>query len=81
MTVKAANPWEAPKPLGESECFAVRGPKVQPGTYCYLAKPGERIGLLARVVFPSGTLSVRKVYRSVHIEDFQPPVHPTPLPN
>ncbi|MEO8329514.1 MAG: hypothetical protein ABI586_05885, partial [Candidatus Nanopelagicales bacterium] len=59
MTVKAAKPWQAPKPLGKSECFAVRGPKVQPGTYCYLAKPGERIGLLARVVFPSGTLSVR----------------------
>ena len=81
LTVKATKPWKAPDPLGKAECFKVHGPKVEAGTYCYLARPGPHIGLLARVVFPSGTLSIRKVYRSVRIQDFRPPVHPTPLPN
>lgn len=81
LTVHASDPWQAPAPLGKAECFRVRGPRVDTGSYCYLAKPGPRIGLLARVEFPSGNLSIRNVHRSVRIEDFRPPVRPTPLPN
>ena len=81
LTVHRADNWRAPAPLGVAECFRVRGPRVDRGSYCYLAKPGPRIGLLARVEFPSGNLSIRKVYRSVRIDDFRPPVRPTPLPN
>jgi len=80
LTIKNAKPWQAPKPYGRAECFEVRGPNVDRGTYCYLAKPGPLIGLLARVKFPSGTLSLRTVNRSVRPEAFQPPVRPTPLP-
>ncbi len=81
LHVKAANSWQAPESLGKAECFRASGPKIDAGTYCYLAKPGPRIGLLAHAEFPSGALSIRKVYRSVHIDDFRPPVRPTPLPN
>jgi hypothetical protein len=81
LRVKAADSWKAPGSLGKAECFRASGPKIDAGTYCYLAKPGPRIGLLAHVEFPSGALSIRKVYRSVHIDDFRPPVRPTPLPN
>jgi len=81
LTVRPTDSWHAPAPLGRAECFQARGPKIDPGTYCYLAEPGPRIGLLAHVEFPSGELSIRKVYRSVHIDNFHPPVRPTPLPN
>jgi hypothetical protein len=81
LTVRPAGSWKAPAPLGKAECFRARGPKIDPGTYCYLAEPGPRIGLLAHVEFPSGELSIRKVYRSVHIDNFRPPVRPTPLPD
>jgi hypothetical protein len=80
LTIKRAPPWRAPAPYGPAECFRVRGLQVDRGTYCYLAKPGPLIGLLARVEFPSGTLSLRTVNRSVRAQTFQPPVRPTPIP-
>ena len=80
LTVTNAKPWKAPKPYGMAECFDVRGPQVDRGTYCYLSDPGPRIGLLAHVKFPSGSLNLLTVDRSVRPETFKPPVRPTPLP-
>lgn len=80
LTIKPAKPWTAPKPYGMAECFEVRGEGVSRGTYCYLAKPGPLIGLLARAQFPSGTLSLRSVNRVIRTGAFKPPVRPTPLP-
>jgi hypothetical protein len=81
LTVTRAKTWQAPKPYGPAECFDVRGPDVDRGTYCYLSSPSRYIGLLARVKFPSGALELRSVNRSIRPETFQPPVRPTPLPN
>ena len=81
LEIRRTDPWRAPRPYGKAECFRVRGPQVDRGTYCYLAKPGPLIGLLAHVEFPSGTLSLRTVNKSVRPEAFQPPVRPTPLPS
>ena len=80
LTVKRAGTWRAPRRLGPSECFAVKSKDLDNGTYCYLSKPAPTIGLLARVVFPSGKLELRDV-KNVRREGlFQPPVRPTPLP-
>ena len=81
LKVKEAKSWKAPKPLGQAECFVVRGKDVESGTYCFLADPGPFIGLLARVTFPSGNLSIREVNRVVRKGTFSAPVRPTPLPN
>lgn len=81
LKVKEAKPWKAPKPLGQAECFVVRGKGVETGTYCFLADPGPFIGLLARVAFPSGNLSIREVNRVVRKGTFSAPARPTPLPN
>lgn len=81
LKVKETKSWKAPKPLGKAECFEVRGKGVESGTYCFLAKPGPFIGLLARVAFPSGNLSIREVNRVVRKGSFTAPVRPTPLPN
>lgn len=80
VTVRRDGTWTAPHGLGGSECFAVRGPNVERGTYCYLADPGPYIGLLARAVFPSGRLEIREVSRALRDGAFRPPVRPTPLP-
>ena len=61
VTVRRAGTWKAPHGLGVAECFVVQGERVERGTYCYLAEPGPTIGLLARAVFPSGTLELRDV--------------------
>jgi hypothetical protein len=80
LTVKRAGSWRAPGGLGPSECFAVKSKDLDNGTYCYLSKPAPTIGLLARVVFPSGKLELREV-KNVRREGlFRPPVRPTPLP-
>jgi hypothetical protein len=80
VTVKRAGTWRAPGGLGPSECFAVKSKDIDNGTYCYLSKPAPTIGLLARVVFPSGNLELREV-KNVRREGlFRPPVRPTPLP-
>jgi hypothetical protein len=80
IDVRRAGTWKAPGKLGEAECFTVKGPGVERGTYCYLAEPGPYIGLLARAVFPSGTLELRAVNRMLREGVFRPPVRPTPLP-
>jgi hypothetical protein len=81
LTVRQAGTWRAPGGLGPSECFAVKSMDLNNGVYCYLSKPAPTIGLLARVVFPSGKLELRDV-KSVRREGlFRPPVRPTPLPN
>lgn len=80
LTVKPAKSWKAPKQYGVAECFDVRGKGLSRGTYCYLAKPGPLIGLLARVKFPSGNLELRSVKRVIREGTFRPPVRPTPLP-
>ena len=81
VTVERAGTWQAPGKLGPTECFAIRGKDADRGRYCYLSRPGPTIGLLAKVVFPSGTLEIRDV-KQVHRQGvFQPPVRPTPLPN
>jgi len=80
LRVKPAKPWRAPAPYGMAECFDVQGAGVSQGTYCYLAKPGPFIGLLARAKFGSGTLSIRSVNRVIRTGAFKPPVRPTPLP-
>jgi hypothetical protein len=80
VTVRRDGTWKAPHGLGVAECFAVRGERVRRGTYCYLAEPGPNIGLLARAVFPSGTLELRDVSGSLRKGAFRPPVRPTPLP-
>lgn len=79
-TVRRNGTWTAPHGLGGAECFAVRGAKVERGTYCYLADPGPYIGLLARAVFPSGRMEIREVSRTLRDGAFRPPVRPTPLP-
>lgn len=80
LKVKQARGWRAPRGLGDAECYMVRGKKVEDGTYCYVATPGKRIGILARAVFPSGRLELRDV-KQVRNDDFlRPPVRPTPLP-
>ena len=81
LKVEAKKPWKAPKPLGPSECFDVRGKDVESGTYCFLSRPGSFIGLLARVRFPSGNLSIREVNRVARKGVFRAPVRPTPLPD
>jgi hypothetical protein len=80
VTVRREGTWKAPHGLGVAECFAVRGERVERGTYCYLTEPGPNIGLLARAVFPSGTLELRDVSRALRKGAFRPPVRPTPLP-
>jgi hypothetical protein len=80
ITVKRAGTWKPPGSLGTAECFAIHGPDVQNGTYCYLADPGPLMGLLARAVFDSGTLNLREAKRVVRPETLKPPVSPTPLP-
>jgi len=81
VTVKQAGAWKAPGKLGPAECFAIKGKDADRGKYCYLSRPGPTIGLLAKAVFPSGTLEIRDV-NQVHRQGvFQPPVRPTPLPN
>jgi hypothetical protein len=80
VTVRREGTWKAPHGLGVAECFAVRGERAERGTYCYLAEPGPNIGLLARAVFPSGTLELRDVSRALRKGAFRPPVRPTPLP-
>jgi hypothetical protein len=81
VRVVRAGAWMAPHGLGPSECFAIRGKDVDNGRYCYLSRPGPTIGLLAKAVFPSGTLEIREVRKIRRHGIFQPPVHPTPLPN
>jgi hypothetical protein len=81
VTVKRAGTWRAPHGLGPSECFIIRGKDVSSGRYCYLSRPGPTIGLLARATFPSGTLEIRHVRKTVRAGIFKPPVKPTPLPN
>jgi len=81
LKVEERKPWAAPKPLGPSECFDVRGKDLEAGTYCFLSRPGPFIGLLARAKFPSGDLSIREVNRGVRKGKFTAPVRPTPLPN
>jgi len=81
LKVKEAKSWKAPKPLGQAECFVIRGKGVETGTYCFLAERGPFIGLLARVTFPSGNLSIREVNRVVRKGTFTAPTQPTPLPN
>jgi hypothetical protein len=80
VMVRRDGTWKAPHRLGEAECFAVRGERVERGRYCYLAEPGPNIGLLARAVFPSGTLELRDVSSALRSGAFRPPVRPTPLP-
>ena len=80
VTVRRDGTWKAPHGLGVAECFAVRGERVERGSYCYLAEPGPNIGLLARAAFPSGTLELRDVSHSLRKGAFRPPVRPTPLP-
>ncbi|HVQ18677.1 MAG TPA: hypothetical protein VMT27_06530 [Actinomycetes bacterium] len=80
LTVHRAGTWNAGKSLGKAECFKVRGPDVDRGTYCYLAEPGPRIGMLAKATFPSGTLRLQHVDRIFRHDAFMPPVRPTPLP-
>jgi hypothetical protein len=81
VKVERAGTWQAPGKLGPAECFAIRGKDADPGRYCYLSRPGPTIGLLAKAVFPSGTLEIRDV-KQIHRQGvFQPPVRPTPLPN
>jgi len=80
LTVKRAGTWRAPHGLGPSECFVVKGKDVDSGTYCYLSRPAPTIGLLARAVFPSGNLELRKVKNLRGKALFRPPVRPTPLP-
>jgi len=81
VQVKHAGTWRAPNGLGPSECFAIRGKDVDPGAYCYLTRPGPTVGLLARAVFPSGTLEIRDAGQIRREGVFKPPVRPTPLPN
>lgn len=80
VTVHRAGTWQAPGGLGVAECFAVKGMRLDSGTYCYLAEPGRFRGLLARADFPSGTLRLRQAGRALPEGVFHPPVHPTPLP-
>lgn len=80
LTVKRAGSWQAPGGLGPSECFTVKSKDVDNGIYCYLSKPAPTIGLLARVVFPSGKLELRDVKKVRRDGVFRPPVRPTPLP-
>ena len=80
VRVQPTRPWQAPRKLGPSECFIVKGKDVPNGTFCYLSRPGPTIGLLARAVFPSGTLEIREVSQIRRKGVFQPPVKPTPLP-
>lgn len=78
--VRRAGTWQPPHHLGSAECFEVRGPDVPSGTYCLLAVPGRYVGLLARAVFDSGSLSLRFVEGVVRPDSFKPPTSPTPLP-
>jgi hypothetical protein len=80
LTVKDSGSWRAPGNLGQAECFSVKGKDVEDGTYCYLSKPTPTIGLLARAVFPSGSLELREVTNVRRDGLFRPPVRPTPLP-
>jgi hypothetical protein len=81
LRVQRATPWRAPDGLGSAECFQVKGPGVNDGTYCYLSRPAPTIGLLARAVFPSGRLEIRDVKKVQREGLFRPPVRPTPLPD
>ena len=81
IRVHDAGMWRAPRGLGPTECFRVKGRDVENGTYCYLSRPGPTIGLLGRAVFPSGNLEIRDVKTIKRPEVFRPPVRPTPLPN
>ena len=78
--VSRAGTWQAPNHLGPAECFDVRGPDVENGTYCLLTRSGSNVGLLARAVFDSGSLNIRSVKHVVRPESFKPPTSPTPLP-
>lgn len=80
LKVHRKGTWKAPNGLGPSECFTVKGPAVDNGTYCYLSRPGPTIGLLARATFPSGRLEIRTVQKVRREGLFQPPVRPTPIP-
>jgi hypothetical protein len=80
LTVKRAGTWRAPRGLGPSECFVVKGKDVESGKYCYLSRPAPTIGLLARAVFPSGRLELREAKNLRGEGLFRPPVRPTPLP-
>jgi hypothetical protein len=80
LTVKRAGTWRAPRGLGPSECFVVKGKDLESGTYCYLSRPAPTIGLLARAVFPSGRMELREVRNLRGTGLFRPPVRPTPLP-
>jgi hypothetical protein len=81
LRVQGTRPWRAPNELGPAECFTVKGPGVDDGTYCYLSRPAPTIGLLARAQFPSGRLEIRDVNRIQREGLFRPPVRPTPLPD
>lgn len=81
VKVAEAKSWRAPGRLGVAECFTVKGKEVEDGTYCYLSNPGPLIGVLARVVFPSGAMEIRSVERVVRLDAFLAPTSPTPLPN
>jgi hypothetical protein len=81
VTVKRAGTWHAHHGLGPAECFDIKGKDVDPGTYCYLSRPGPTIGMLARATFPSGALEIRDVNKVKRTNVFKPPVKPTPLPN
>lgn len=80
LMVRRAGTWQAPGRLGPSECFAVKGPGVDDGAYCYLSRPAPTIGLLAKAIFSSGKLELRDVKRVRREGLFRPPVRPTPLP-
>ncbi len=81
LRVRRDGVWKAPRRLGPSECFAVKGGAVDNGSYCYLSKPAPTIGLLARAQFPSGKLEIRQVRNIRRDGLFRPPVRPTPLPS
>jgi hypothetical protein len=81
LRIQRADPWRAPNGLGPAECFDIKGPAVDDGTYCYLSRPAPSIGLLAKAMFPSGRMEIRDVSRVQREGLFRPPVRPTPLPD
>lgn len=75
--LQVARAGTAPRPGGTSApCYAVSGPGVDAGTYCY-----DERGVLVRAVFPTGRLDLVKVGPAPVPGDFTPPVAPTPLPS
>jgi hypothetical protein len=75
MPVHREGTWPVPSLQGTASCYRVRSLHLPHGVYCLLPR-----GIIAKVTFPSGSLTLRDLHGQPGKGSFVPPVTPTQLP-